>query len=158
VKIIQNGKHDPLQAHERIRTFYNWEEVATRTEKVYDTVLKSRQMGLMERIERYVATRIFLSAFHNLSLSFRTMDLGPFAGPIYTIILLVDCLFFLFLEWWIPRDKLHYVHHHWNQQAFKEVGRGSAFLVLVDPHPHTFSLQMKNGDAREWLDIPVKIP
>ncbi|KIM42220.1 glycosyltransferase family 4 protein [Hebeloma cylindrosporum] len=102
VKIIQNGKHDPLQAHERIKTFYSWEEVATRTEKVYDTVLRSKQMGLMERIER-------------------TMDLGPFAGPIYTIILLVDCLFFLFLEWWIPREKLHYVDHHWNQQAFKKL-------------------------------------
>lgn len=50
------GKHDPLQAHERIKTFYNWEEVTSRTEKVYDAVLKSRQIDLMERIQRYVLT------------------------------------------------------------------------------------------------------
>lgn len=49
------------------------------------------------------------------------MELGPFAGLIYTIILLVDCLFFLFLEWWIPRDSLHYVHHHWDQEEFRGV-------------------------------------
>ncbi|KAF8970447.1 glycosyltransferase family 4 protein [Flammula alnicola] len=102
IHIVQNGKHDPVRAHERIKTFYNWEEVATRTERVYDAVLKSRQMELMERIQR-------------------TMDLGPFAGPIYTIILLVDCIFFLFLEWWIPRDTLHYVHHHWDHETFREL-------------------------------------
>lgn len=49
------------------------------------------------------------------------MDLGPFAGPIYTIILLVDCIFFLFLEWWIPRETLHYVDHYWDQKTFEEV-------------------------------------
>jgi len=49
------------------------------------------------------------------------MALGPFAGPIYTIILLVQCLFFLFLEWWIPRDSLHYVHHDWHMESFAEV-------------------------------------
>jgi hypothetical protein len=49
------------------------------------------------------------------------MDLGPFAGLIYTVILLVDCLFFLFLEWWMPREDLHFVRHHWNPDVFKEV-------------------------------------
>ena len=54
IDIVKMGKHDPFQAHERVKTFYNWEEVASRTEKVYDAVLKSRQMDLMERIQRYV--------------------------------------------------------------------------------------------------------
>jgi len=45
------------------------------------------------------------------------MDLGPFAGPIYTIILLVDCVFFLVLEWFYPREDLDYVEHHWNDDA-----------------------------------------
>lgn len=47
----------------------------------------------------------------------RTMDLGPFAGPIYTIILLVDCVFFLVLEWLYPREDLDYVEHHWNDDV-----------------------------------------
>jgi len=51
---------------------------------------------------------------------FRTMDLGPFAGPIYTIILLVDCVFFLALEWFYPREDLDYVEHHWNGDVLAE--------------------------------------
>ena len=31
------------------------------------------------------------------------------AGPIFCIILVVDCLFFRFLEWFIPRDQLDLV-------------------------------------------------
>ena len=34
IQVIKNGKHDPFQAHERIKTFYNWEDVAIRTERV----------------------------------------------------------------------------------------------------------------------------
>ncbi|KAF9527444.1 glycosyltransferase family 4 protein [Crepidotus variabilis] len=102
IQVIKEGRHDPLRAHERIKTFYNWEDVAERTEVVYDAVLKTPQLELMERIER-------------------TMELGPFFGLIHTIILLVDCLFFLFLEWWIPRESLHHVRHHWDEDKFAEV-------------------------------------
>ncbi|PPQ72390.1 hypothetical protein CVT26_006750 [Gymnopilus dilepis] len=104
IDIVQSGQHDPFKAHERIKNFYNWEDVSARTEKVYEAVMKSRQMDLMERINR-------------------TMELGPFAGPIWTIILLVDCLFFLFLEWWIPRNSLHYVHHNWDQERFRRASQ-----------------------------------
>lgn len=60
------GKHDPFQAHERIKTFYNWEEVTSRTEKVYEAVLKSRQMDLMERIQRYALNYFAFSVFYFL--------------------------------------------------------------------------------------------
>jgi phosphatidylinositol glycan class A protein len=54
VEIVVAGKHDPLRAHERVRTFYNWEDVTTRTEVVYDAVIKSPQMELWERVYRSV--------------------------------------------------------------------------------------------------------
>jgi hypothetical protein len=44
----------------------------------------------------------------------RTMGLGPFVGPIYTMILIVDCLFFAFLEWWMPRENIDYVDVRWD--------------------------------------------
>jgi len=122
--IVRQGKHDPFRAHERIKTLYNWEEVTARTERVYDTVLKSRQIELMERIERCVSPlfREFEFALTGpLTCDRRTMSLGPFAGLIYTIILLVACVFFLFLEWWMPRESLHHVHHHWEHDIFQEV-------------------------------------
>lgn len=50
------------------------------------------------------------------------MGLGPFAGPIYTIILIVDCIFFLFLEWWMPREDMDFVVSSWSTEHLKEVG------------------------------------
>lgn len=144
IHIVSLGKHDPLRAHERIRTFYDWNQVATRTERVYDGVMQSRQMELWERMERQVTLSsslpavvirmlpyfsVFVSHYSPFKLTNqhvdtptpRTMQLGPFAGPIYTIILIVDCLFFLFLEWYMPREDLDYVRHHWDQGVFSEV-------------------------------------
>jgi len=64
VNIVKMGKHDPFQAHERIKTFYNWEEVTSRTEKVYDAVLKSKQMDLMERIQRCALKKSFFLRYY----------------------------------------------------------------------------------------------
>jgi hypothetical protein len=49
------------------------------------------------------------------------MQIGPFAGPIYTIILIVDCVFFIFLEWWMPREDLDFVKNHWDQANYIQV-------------------------------------
>lgn len=62
------------------------------------------------------------------------MGLGRFAGPIWTIILIVDCIFFMFLEWWLPRDELDYVQVSWDDARFREVSNslhtpGSLFLT-----------------------------
>lgn len=52
----------------------------------------------------------------------RTLDLGRFAGPIFAIILLVDSLFFSFLEWWMPEHDLDQVMVHWDHSRFSQVG------------------------------------
>ncbi|KAJ7253745.1 glycosyltransferase family 4 protein [Mycena haematopus] len=104
IRIVSAGKHDPHHAHTRIKTFYDWEQVAVRTEAVYSAVITSPQMELPERIRR-------------------TMSLGLFAGPIYTIILIVDCLFFLVLEWWLPREDMDFVRAHWDHDVFAELAR-----------------------------------
>lgn len=43
---------DAHAAHARVRTFYDWEEVARRTEGVYDAVMRSEPISLWERITR----------------------------------------------------------------------------------------------------------
>ena len=50
------------------------------------------------------------------------MGLGPFVGPIYTMILIVDCLFFAFLELWMPRENIDYVDVKWDATRFETVG------------------------------------
>jgi phosphatidylinositol glycan class A protein len=63
------------------------------------------------------------------------MQLGPFAGPIWTIILIVDCIFFLFLEWWMPREDLDYVNVQWDPAKFTQVSR-CHFLFQLCPSNH----------------------
>lgn len=57
------------------------------------------------------------------------MSLGSFAGPIYTIILVIDCIFFLFLEWWMPREDMDFVQEHWKPGVFIEFAQDSAGQV-----------------------------
>ncbi|KZV84740.1 glycosyltransferase family 4 protein [Exidia glandulosa HHB12029] len=95
IRRVKAGRHDPQLAHDRVRTFYNWTQVAERTEVVYQSVVESVDRTLWERLTR-------------------TRRLGSFAGLIYACIMLVDCLFFAVLEWLIPRDSLDYVSEEWD--------------------------------------------
>ncbi|KIJ63058.1 glycosyltransferase family 4 protein [Hydnomerulius pinastri MD-312] len=107
VHIVSQGNHDPLEAHERVKSFYDWMQVAERTENVYNTVIRSEPIDFWTRVQR-------------------TMTLGPFAGLIYTAILIVDCLFFLFLEWWMPREDMDFVQAHWKPEVFAELAQNAS--------------------------------
>ncbi|KAF9653733.1 glycosyltransferase family 4 protein [Thelephora ganbajun] len=89
VRMVCENQHDPTKAHDRISKFYSWEAVAERTEVVYQQVYSSPELHLWDRLQN-------------------TLRLGTIAGPIFCIILVVDCLFFLFLECLIPRDQLDF--------------------------------------------------
>ncbi|KIY73693.1 glycosyltransferase family 4 protein [Cylindrobasidium torrendii FP15055 ss-10] len=116
ISIVKGGKHDPILAHNRIRDFYDWEDVTERTEVVYDNVIKLPHTDIWQRIQR-------------------TMGLGPFAGPIYTIILIVNCMFFLFLEWWLPRDQMDFVTEDWDPKKFAD------FVMGEDEHTQVGSTE-----------------
>lgn len=103
-----------------MKGFYNWSQVAERTEKVYAYVLSTEQRDLWTRIKRSAACNPKLRPAVDDS-AFRNASMGPFFGIIFAIILVVDCLFFLFLEWAMPRVDIDYVKHDWNQDRFMEV-------------------------------------
>ncbi|KAI0075965.1 transferase [Panus rudis PR-1116 ss-1] len=102
IEIVSQSKHDPHQAHERMKGFYDWAEVTDRTERVYEAVLESEPYDFWTRMNR-------------------TLQLGRFVGPIYAIILIVDCLFFIFLEWLIPASDIDKVQMHWDEQKFCKI-------------------------------------
>lgn len=66
------------------------------------------------------------------------MSLGRYFGPIFTIILLVDCLFFAFLEWWLPQEDIERAEAKWDPDEFLNVCL-SAYLLsnwsLIRCHP-----------------------
>ncbi|THH18290.1 hypothetical protein EW146_g2663 [Bondarzewia mesenterica] len=129
IRIVSRGEHDPHLAHERIKGFYDWSEVAQRTEVVYQNVMNSESHDLWERIKRQVS-----------NITALTRSLGPFAGPIFTIILIVDCLFFMFLEWWMPREDLDYVTEHWDREQFLKASRFSIQVINWSPNSDDFAL------------------
>ena len=71
-------------------------------------MLKPRvsSLGPLTKV-RHITDPLKASPDRNLFKS--TLRLGAVAGPIFCIILVVDCLFFQFLEWLIPRSQLDFV-------------------------------------------------
>ncbi|KAI0827160.1 transferase [Trametes gibbosa] len=102
IERVSTGKHDSAGAHERIKGFYDWKEITQRTETVYDSVMNSAPVDFWTRLRR-------------------TLDLGRFAGIIYAIIMIVDHLFFMYLEWHLPESQLDKVEMRWEPEHYKEV-------------------------------------
>jgi len=49
---VSAGKHDPWLAHKRVREFYDWQQVAERTEKAYSYAMETEQPDLWVRIKK----------------------------------------------------------------------------------------------------------
>ncbi|KAI0659367.1 transferase, partial [Cubamyces menziesii] len=129
IERVSAGKHDPLRAHERIKDFYDWTEITRRTELVYESVLATSPYDFWTRLQR-------------------TLDLGRFAGLIYAVILMVDCLFFMFLEWYIPEEELDKVEMHWKHEHFEEVRTHSSRCVRALTKSFTSWLAITKHDKR----------
>lgn len=52
IRIVQAGLHDPQKAHDRVRNFYDWSNVAERVERVYDKVLETPPYDFWTRMRR----------------------------------------------------------------------------------------------------------
>lgn len=61
--------------------------------------------------------------------------MGRFFGPIFTIIFLVDCLFFTVIEWLLPAYDIERVECEWTRDNFKEVRQFPvvSFVLLNTP-------------------------
>jgi len=80
----------PNQFHKAVQTMYSWNNVAERTEKVYFQMMNSGTLPLMERLRRYYGC-------------------GIFAGKVFCVLVAIDFLIYVFLEWLFPRDSIDIV-------------------------------------------------
>ncbi|XP_033629316.1 phosphatidylinositol N-acetylglucosaminyltransferase subunit A-like [Asterias rubens] len=87
----KTGNHVPAQqAYETMKGIYTWQNVAKRTERVYDRTLTMPILSLAERLERY-------------------NKLGFIAGKFFMLVAVVDFLIYCFFEWWAPRKNINIV-------------------------------------------------
>jgi len=99
---VQAGYHNPHSAHVRVHDMYNWARTAARTEQVYEYITTLPERTLLDRLKR-------------------DLRLGTFAGPIFVMIAIVQCYFFAFLEWLVPRSQLDYVDDEWDRERFSNI-------------------------------------
>jgi phosphatidylinositol glycan class A protein len=106
ITAVRAGKVRTEKFHEQVKKMYSWSNVAMRTERVYDGITgtiseeefygfdtggyngsRVRNFTLIDRLKRYYGC-------------------GIWAGKLFCLCVVIDYLFFLFLEWWFPRESI----------------------------------------------------
>ncbi|SSD58308.1 related to Phosphatidylinositol N-acetylglucosaminyltransferase GPI3 subunit [Saccharomycodes ludwigii] len=94
IELIRNG-YDTTTFHDEIAKIYDWKDVAKRTVKVYDNAVNrsDKPKNWLEIVERF---------FNNN----KDTGNGMMARCLFALCAIVDILFYLFLEWVHPRDRI----------------------------------------------------
>jgi phosphatidylinositol glycan class A protein len=87
---IAQVKCQPIDANERhlqVSRLYCWENVALRTEKVYQHILSHPAISLVDRCYRFYGV-------------------GFFSGVLAMMVVIFDHVVYDLLEWFFPRDQI----------------------------------------------------
>ncbi|PFH62321.1 hypothetical protein XA68_14181 [Ophiocordyceps unilateralis] len=106
ITAVRAGKVRTDRFHDQVKKMYSWANVALRTERVYDGISgaipeeafygfdmgglngsRVRNFALIDRLKRYYGC-------------------GIWAGKLFCLCVVIDYLFFLFLESWFPRENI----------------------------------------------------
>ncbi|VVB04931.1 unnamed protein product [Arabis nemorensis] len=88
----------PEEMHNRMKKLYSWQDVAKRTEIVYDRALKCSNRNLLERLSRFLSC-------------------GAWAGKLFCMVMIVDYLLWHLLQLLQPDDDIEeapdvLIHYH----------------------------------------------
>lgn len=98
---------DPFDAHARIKSYYQWDDIAKRTLKVYNAVTMSAKDGDRSIISEKDGDRSTISKDEDLKIRLRKLySCGPIFGAVFVIIGLIEHLLSLIYEWYIPEDSI----------------------------------------------------
>ncbi|ELT92127.1 hypothetical protein CAPTEDRAFT_228243 [Capitella teleta] len=88
IDLRRQEKHvDPLVAHQRVAKLYTWQNVAMRTEKVYNAMAEEPEIELRDRLLRY-------------------SQCGPVAGKIFIVIAVINYFFLIIVAYWSPAEHI----------------------------------------------------
>eukprot|EP00919_Chromeraceae_sp_WS-2016_P072671 GHVR01171779.1.p1 GENE.GHVR01171779.1~~GHVR01171779.1.p1 ORF type:complete len:457 (-),score=90.11 GHVR01171779.1:160-1530(-) len=90
VIMLQNKEINTKEIHDRVAKMYCWRDVATRTEHVYKNIMKTPCRPVLSRFSRIY-------------------NCGPIAGKLYCIVIILDYLLYLLLEFIYPRKDVDIV-------------------------------------------------
>ena len=97
--------------HEQVKLMYSWEDVASRTERVYDTITGNNGSdGLSSdgpsASWTAVRGRAGVTSFALIDRLKRYYGCGVWAGKLFCLCVIIDYLILLFLEQWAPREAI----------------------------------------------------
>jgi len=78
---------DPWKMHEQVKGMYTWDDVAERTEKVYDRIIDRKPLPLIDRLRKYYGC-------------------GLWAGKLFCMLVALGYIIWRFLEWISPRENI----------------------------------------------------
>ncbi|KAJ3180845.1 hypothetical protein HDU85_003930 [Gaertneriomyces sp. JEL0708] len=87
INTMKEDPPDPWETHRKVKGMYDWTDVSIRTEAVYETVLDQPRPDLIERMRRF-------------------LSIGPVAGVISVMIIVVDVWLLWALDYLVPRETI----------------------------------------------------
>lgn len=78
---------NPKLFHQEIRNMYSWNDIASRTEKVYNDITLRTPLPLIDRLKRYYGC-------------------GAWAGKLFCLLVALDFLLLWFLEFCFPPERI----------------------------------------------------
>ncbi|XP_072181179.1 phosphatidylinositol N-acetylglucosaminyltransferase subunit A-like [Diadema setosum] len=86
----QGSYHSPEEVYQRMAHVYTWQNVAERTERVYDSIVDDPKLSVGERLHCY-------------------SKCGIWAGKFFILIAAINYILYCFLEWFLPRTGIDMV-------------------------------------------------
>lgn len=100
IKLIEQKRVNTSKFHDEVKNMYDWEDVATRTENVYDSIDEDYKLTTLEQFRKYYRC-------------------GAWAGKLFVLCYIVDIFLYALLEWYYPRDKID-VAKKWPKRGHTE--------------------------------------
>ncbi|KAL9051134.1 MAG: hypothetical protein Q9162_006206 [Coniocarpon cinnabarinum] len=139
--------------HDQVKTMYSWEDVASRTERVYNSItgnVNEEDFGGETSRMTWTAIRsrtgVQISAL--IDRLKRYYGCGVWAGKLFCLCVIIDVLIYFFLERWAPRDRVD-VCKNWPKKERKPqsaLTNGYAnHIAMSQPRPRVSRMTAEYG-------------
>lgn len=103
---VRAGKVRTDRFHDEIKKMYSWTDIAKRTERVYKGISGDIDESEFYNAASMGATRGIQRDFALIDRLKRYYGCGIWAGKLFCMCVIIDYIFFLFLEWVAPREDI----------------------------------------------------
>jgi phosphatidylinositol N-acetylglucosaminyltransferase subunit A len=105
ISTLRRKAVNPKLFHQEIRNMYSWNDIALRTEKVYNEITSRTPLPLIDRLKRYYGC-------------------GAWAGKLFCLLVALDFLLLWFLEFCAPRERVDVARDWPKKKRINEEGIG----------------------------------